>query len=766
MDDTPAPSVIEDALAAPAAPEELPPAGADTTQETRLAPADEPVEGDKQVEGAAEDDHDASAPAGDAPDAPPPAKKPRTSLLPSSTSSSSLAARSRTTRAGPAVVSPSEGGDGDAQDTEEDETRGKDGKQYLLSGIYWSTGLPASSSVRWTSPGKDCPTDWRDIDPEAADELLLPKPKYHGETLVEDEKPFELPFDVLRDFWYGGGAGAGAKGKERDGGEGEAEAKREGKGGDRTTQEDIAKRELSKKPEPYKYIKTNMYVDRKPDRAHVPAICMCTPPARSNENGCGADCINRLMQYCCDPKLCPCGDRCSNVPLNRREGIPEGKDGLRVIWTGNRGFGLKTMVPIKKGEFVIEYRGEIITRDESYRRVLFDYKDRPSYYFLDYDGFEVLDAGQRGNASRFINHSCGPNLHVVRWRLATMEEYQMGIFALHDIPAGTELTYDYGWQDFSSIAPNPKLVVAAAAAAAAAAAVEPDPEAQDEAATAPLDEPVEEVAPTPAASTSASTSASALLDASTTSFSSASSSAPTVDTAPSTTASASTSAATSLAVCPPSPALSSTSTLSSLSPSPPASPRSPKILLGPGPAASSTSAVLASIDTAIDPARQRCYCGAAECSGFLGGRKKGGSHKRGAAGAAASAEGGKAVGGPKGKGVARHAGELEPQVKHAFAPPKTPSSSASGSLTLAQARVQVSHSTSSSVAAGVSQRGTAGGAVAARLKKGKGKVVERLGVEKVVGAMRSGREAAKKALGKLMGSGSSAAPVPEEEEEQ
>jgi hypothetical protein len=178
------------------------------------------------------------------------------------------------------------------------------------------------------------------------------------------------------------------------------------------------------------------------------------------------------MQYCCEPKLCPCKENCTNVPLNRREGVPEGKNGLKVIWvrllsvcfrlqrfklsnsearssvkveqqgadlasssqTGNRGFGLKTNVEIKKGQFVIEYRGEvrffppfflsfssvlprtillrrlrrncsadslrplplpspqIITRDESYRRVLTTYKGKPSYYFLDYDGFEVIDA--------------------------------------------------------------------------------------------------------------------------------------------------------------------------------------------------------------------------------------------------------------------------------------------------------------------------------------------------------------------------------------
>ena len=44
----------------------------------------------------------------------------------------------------------------------------------------------------------------------------------------------------------------------------------------------------------------------------------------------------RMMQYCCDPKLCPCGpDRCSNLPLSKREGVPVAKDGLVVIWVRN-----------------------------------------------------------------------------------------------------------------------------------------------------------------------------------------------------------------------------------------------------------------------------------------------------------------------------------------------------------------------------------------------------------------------------------------------
>ncbi|KAK4054134.1 hypothetical protein OIV83_001159 [Microbotryomycetes sp. JL201] len=83
------------------------------------------------------------------------------------------------------------------------------------------------------------------------------------------------------------------------------------------------------------------------------------------------------------------------------------------------------MVSIKAGQFICDYRGEarsyasgvffviglngsprqVIHRDEAYRRVKRDYKHVSSYYFLDYDGYDVLDAGKKGNAARFINHS-------------------------------------------------------------------------------------------------------------------------------------------------------------------------------------------------------------------------------------------------------------------------------------------------------------------------------------------------------------------------
>ena len=78
----------------------------------------------------------------------------------------------------------------------------------------------------------------------------------------------------------------------------------------------VAKMEAKAKPEPYKEIKRNMWVSR-PRLTGAVAICMCSP-----DSGCGDGCINRLMQYICDPKFCPCGTACTNQRLGLRA-IPE-----------------------------------------------------------------------------------------------------------------------------------------------------------------------------------------------------------------------------------------------------------------------------------------------------------------------------------------------------------------------------------------------------------------------------------------------------------
>ncbi|GLC36686.1 hypothetical protein PLESTM_000489500 [Pleodorina starrii] len=60
----------------------------------------------------------------------------------------------------------------------------------------------------------------------------------------------------------------------------------------------------------------------------------------------------------------------------------------------------------------------------------------------------VLDARGSGNVGRFINHSCGGNLTIQAvfggaYRSTFL--YHVGLFASEDIPAMTELTYNYGY---------------------------------------------------------------------------------------------------------------------------------------------------------------------------------------------------------------------------------------------------------------------------------------------------------------------------------
>ena len=55
----------------------------------------------------------------------------------------------------------------------------------------------------------------------------------------------------------------------------------------------------------------------------------------------------------------------------------------------------------------------------------------------------IFDPAARGNAGRFCNHSCEPNLapHPVRVGSAVP---RLALFALRDVAAGEELTFAYG----------------------------------------------------------------------------------------------------------------------------------------------------------------------------------------------------------------------------------------------------------------------------------------------------------------------------------
>ncbi len=51
---------------------------------------------------------------------------------------------------------------------------------------------------------------------------------------------------------------------------------------------------------------------------------------------------------------------------------------------------------------------------------------------------ETIDAAERGNAGRFLNHSCDPNCETQKWMVNG--ELCIGIYALEDIRDAEELS--------------------------------------------------------------------------------------------------------------------------------------------------------------------------------------------------------------------------------------------------------------------------------------------------------------------------------------
>ena len=112
------------------------------------------------------------------------------------------------------------------------------------------------------------------------------------------------------------------------------------------------------------------------------------------------------------------------------------------FYTGSRGWGLKSHHDIAAGDFVIEYVGEILDTDMCKERLRkYHESNTTNFYMLTLEPGLVIDASQKSNNARFINHSCDPNCETQKWTIRG--ETRIGIFARCDIPAGTELTFDY-----------------------------------------------------------------------------------------------------------------------------------------------------------------------------------------------------------------------------------------------------------------------------------------------------------------------------------
>ncbi|AQK74071.1 histone-lysine N-methyltransferase SUVR5 isoform X4 [Zea mays] len=150
---------------------------------------------------------------------------------------------------------------------------------------------------------------------------------------------------------------------------------------------------------------------------------------------------------------CTCDSSCRNKVLQKGLLVK-----LELFRTENKGWAIRAAEPIPQGTFVCEYIGEVVKADKTMKNAesvssksgcnyLFDIASQIDRERLRTVGAieYLIDATRSGNVSRYINHSCSPNLST-RLVLVESKDCQLahiGLFANQDIAVGEELAYDY-----------------------------------------------------------------------------------------------------------------------------------------------------------------------------------------------------------------------------------------------------------------------------------------------------------------------------------
>jgi uncharacterized protein len=99
------------------------------------------------------------------------------------------------------------------------------------------------------------------------------------------------------------------------------------------------------------------------------------------------------------------------------------------------GLGLFATEPIAKGKRIVEYTGPRITNQQA---EAIEEGTRGARYLFEVNSRWTIDGSSRRNLARYVNHSCTPNAE------AELVRGRMMYRALKTIPAGAEITSDYG----------------------------------------------------------------------------------------------------------------------------------------------------------------------------------------------------------------------------------------------------------------------------------------------------------------------------------
>ncbi|KAL0801200.1 hypothetical protein Bca101_056376 [Brassica carinata] len=190
--------------------------------------------------------------------------------------------------------------------------------------------------------------------------------------------------------------------------------------------------------------------------------CICV-----QRNGGELPYLNRIL-VCRKPMVYECGDACPCPPDCHNRVTQTGlKIRVEVFKTEKCGWGLRSLEPIRAGTFICELVGMAkrihgVDEDDEY---MFDSSRVYNQFKWNYEPELVgencwdqvseayklrwrmlVSSKEYGNVSRFMNHSCSPN---VMWQPIEFEDsrqpcVRIAFFAMKHIPPLTELRYDYG----------------------------------------------------------------------------------------------------------------------------------------------------------------------------------------------------------------------------------------------------------------------------------------------------------------------------------
>ncbi|XP_036672163.3 histone-lysine N-methyltransferase ash1 [Drosophila suzukii] len=236
---------------------------------------------------------------------------------------------------------------------------------------------------------------------------LLPPPPYCEKYLRRSEIDFELPYDI----WWA------------------------------YTNSKLPTRHIVPSWN-YRKIRTNVYAESvRPNLAGFDhPTCNCK---NQGEKACLDNCLNRMVYTECSPSNCPAGEKCRNQMIQRHAVAP----GVERFMTTDKGWGVRTKLPISKGTYILEYVGEVVTEREFKQRMASIYLNDTHHYCLHLDGGLVIDGQRMGSDCRFVNHSCEPNCEMQKWSVNGLS--RMVLFAKRAIEQGEELTYDYNFSLFN-----------------------------------------------------------------------------------------------------------------------------------------------------------------------------------------------------------------------------------------------------------------------------------------------------------------------------